>query len=153
MSVADIGAGYGGYALRRVCDFSAQRLNTLQELCPDIRTRNKDLVVVGERGMAVFDDARQSDKLQLYDKKIELIVGRFVVEKPKPQPIAFSSDEPLLLGGRHCLDCMQTRLPPKTGGADAWRVLKVIEAGRRSLSMNGEPVQLQAQRSLEVVHA
>jgi UDP-2-acetamido-3-amino-2,3-dideoxy-glucuronate N-acetyltransferase len=103
--------------------------------------------------MAVFDDVLQSDKLQLFDKKIDLIDGQFVVEKPKPQPIAFSSDEPLLLECRHFLDCMQTRLPPKTDGADAWRVLKVLEASQRSLSMNGEPVQLQPHRSLEVVDA
>jgi UDP-2-acetamido-3-amino-2,3-dideoxy-glucuronate N-acetyltransferase len=52
---------------------------------------------------------------------------------------------------RHFLDCIQTRRPPKTDGADAWRVLKVLEASQRSLSMNGEPVQLEPMRSLEVV--
>ena len=84
-------------------------------------------MVVGERRMAVFDDVRQTEKLQLYDKKIELIDGQFVAEKPKPQPVAFSADEPLLLECRHFLDCMETRRSPKTDGADAWRVLKVLE--------------------------
>jgi UDP-2-acetamido-3-amino-2,3-dideoxy-glucuronate N-acetyltransferase len=115
--------------------------------------KEQKLVVVGERRMAVFDDVRKSEKLQLYEKKIELIDGQFVAEKPIPQPVAFSPDEPLLLECRHFLDCMQTRHSPKTDGADAWRVLKVLEASQRSLSMNGEPVQLEPHRSLEVVDA
>ena len=115
--------------------------------------KEQKLVVVGEHRMAVFDDVRQTEKLQLYDKKIELIEGQFVAEKPKPQPIAFSADEPLLLECRHFLECMEKRLPPKTDGADAWRVLKVLEASQRSLSMNGEPVQLQPNHALEAVDA
>ena len=115
--------------------------------------KEQKLVVVGERRMAVFDDVRQTEKLQLYDKKIELIDGQFVAEKPKPQPVAFSADEPLLLECRHFIECMETRRSPKTDGADAWRVLKVLEASQRSLSINGEPVQLQPNRSLEVVNA
>ena len=115
--------------------------------------KEQKLVVVGEHRMAVFDDVRKTDKLQLYDKKIELIDGQFVVEKPKPQPIEFPADEPLLLECRHFLECMETRVPPKTDGADAWRVLKVLEASQRSLSMNGEPVQLQSNHALEAVDA
>ena len=115
--------------------------------------KEQKLVIVGERRMAVFDDVRPTEKLQLYDKKIELIDGQFVVEKPKPHPIDFPADEPLLLECRHFLDCMETRRPPKTDGADAWRVLKVLEASQRSLSINGEPVQLEPHRPLEVVNA
>ena len=36
--------------------------------------------------MAVFDDVRQTEKLQLYDKKIELIDGQFVAEKLNRSP-------------------------------------------------------------------
>ena len=42
---------------------------------------------------------------------------------------------------------------PKMDGADAWRMLKVLEASQRSLSMNGRPVQLQPNRSLEAANA
>lgn len=113
--------------------------------------KEQKLVVVGERRMAVFDDVKKTDKLQLYDKKINLVDGQYVVEKPTPQTIAISTDEPLILECRHFLECMQSRRSPKTDGADALRVLKVLEASQRSLSMNGEPVQLEPNRSLEVV--
>jgi UDP-2-acetamido-3-amino-2,3-dideoxy-glucuronate N-acetyltransferase len=115
--------------------------------------KEQRLVVVGERRMAVFDDVRKMDKLQLYDKKINLVDGSFVVEKPAAQAISLDAGEPLLLECRHFLECMETRQTPKTDGHDGWRVLKVLEASQRSLSLNGEPVQLTPFRSLEMVRA
>jgi UDP-2-acetamido-3-amino-2,3-dideoxy-glucuronate N-acetyltransferase len=113
--------------------------------------KEQKLVVIGEHHMAVFDDVQKTEKLQLYEKKIDLVNGQYVIEKGKPKVIEISTDEPLRLECQHFLDCMQTRNPPKTDGADAWRVLKVLEASQRSLNMNGEPVQLEPHRSLEFV--
>jgi UDP-2-acetamido-3-amino-2,3-dideoxy-glucuronate N-acetyltransferase len=63
----------------------------------------------------------------------------------------FPNEEPLMLECRHFVECMEKRQVPRTDGYDGWRVLKVLEASQRSLSMNGEPVQLQPSRSLEGV--
>jgi UDP-2-acetamido-3-amino-2,3-dideoxy-glucuronate N-acetyltransferase len=115
--------------------------------------KEQKLVVVGEHRMAVFDDIRPADKLQIFDKKIDFVDGQFIAERPTPRAVQISPSEPLRLECEHFLECMRTRQSPKTDGADAWRVLKVLEASQRSLSMNGEPVQLQPPRSLEVVHA
>jgi UDP-2-acetamido-3-amino-2,3-dideoxy-glucuronate N-acetyltransferase len=115
--------------------------------------KEQKLVVVGERRMAVFDDIRTEGKLQIYDKKIDLVDGQFVAERPAPRAVPIPAAEPLRLECEHFLECVRTRRSPKTDGADGWRVLKVLEASQRSLSMNGEPVQLQPLRSLEVVHA
>jgi UDP-2-acetamido-3-amino-2,3-dideoxy-glucuronate N-acetyltransferase len=113
--------------------------------------KEQKLVVVGEHHMAVFDDVRKTEKLQLYDKKIDLVNGQFIAGKPAARTIEFPPDEPLLLECQHFLDCIETRRRPKTDGNDGWRVLKVLEASQRSLNMNGEPVQLEPRRSLEVV--
>ena len=115
--------------------------------------KEQKLVVVGERRMAVFDDVRKTDKLQLFDKKIDLVNGQFVVEKPLAKTIDLPDDEPLVLECQHFLDCIQTRRTPKTDGHDGWRVLKVLEASQRSLSMGGDPVQLEPLRSLAMMHA
>jgi predicted dehydrogenase len=115
--------------------------------------KEQKLVVVGEHRMAVFDDVRKTEKLQIYDKRIDLVDGHFVAERPVGRPVDFSVDEPLLLECRHFLECVETRRAPKTDGHDGWRVLKVLEASQRSLSMNGEPVQLDPIRSLAVLHA
>ncbi len=112
--------------------------------------KEQKLVVVGEHRMAVFDDVRKTEKLQIYDKKIDLVNGQYVVEKPAARTIDFPADEPLLLECQHFLDCIRTREPAKTDGRDGWRVLKVLEASQRSLNMNGEPVQLEPARSLAV---
>jgi UDP-2-acetamido-3-amino-2,3-dideoxy-glucuronate N-acetyltransferase len=114
--------------------------------------KEQKLVVVGQRAMAVFDDVKKNDKLQIYDKRIDLVNGQFVVEKPAARTIEFSADEPLMLEARHFLDCIRTRQTPKTDGYDGWRVLKVLEASQRSLSMNGEPVHLHG-LSAELVRA
>jgi len=115
--------------------------------------KEQKLVIVGEKRMAVFDDVRKTDKLQVYDKRIDLVEGQFVVERPVAQSIEFPADEPLLMECRHFLECIDSRKTPKTDGHDAWRVLRVMEASQRSLSMNGEPVQLEGTRSLEVMRA
>ena len=115
--------------------------------------KEQKLVVVGEHRMAVFDDVRKTDKLQIYDKKIGLVNGQFVAEKPAARTIDFPADEPLQLECQHFLECVRTRETAKTDGRDGWRVLKVLEASQRSLSMNGEPVQLEPIRSLAVARA
>ena len=115
--------------------------------------KEQKLVVVGEKRMAVFDDVRKTEKLQLYDKRIDLVNGQFVVERPTGQAVDFPVDEPLMIECRHFIECVETRRTPKSDGVDAWRVLKVLEASQRSLSMNGEPVQMETQRSMEVVRA
>jgi UDP-2-acetamido-3-amino-2,3-dideoxy-glucuronate N-acetyltransferase len=115
--------------------------------------KEQKLVLVGERRMAVFDDVRKTDKLQIYEKKIGLVNGNFIAERPAARTVDFPADEPLLLECRHFLDCIETRQTPRTDGRDAWRVLKVLEASQRSLTMNGEPVQLEPSRSLAVAHA
>jgi len=113
--------------------------------------KEQKLVVVGERRMAVFDDIRKTDKLQLFGKKIDLVNGQYVAAKPEGLPVALSQDEPLLLECQHFVECVEKRRTPITDGHDGWRVLKVLEASQRSLSMNGEPVQLDLVRSGEVL--
>jgi UDP-2-acetamido-3-amino-2,3-dideoxy-glucuronate N-acetyltransferase len=115
--------------------------------------KEQRLVVVGERRMAVFDDVRSTEKLRLYDKKIDFVNGKFIAERPASAAVEFPAEEPLLLECRHFLECVETRRTPKTDGHDGWRVLKVLEASQRSLSMNGEPVQMQPNRSLELVRS
>jgi UDP-2-acetamido-3-amino-2,3-dideoxy-glucuronate N-acetyltransferase len=115
--------------------------------------KEQRLVVVGEKRMAVFDDVRKTDKLQLYDKKIDLVNGQYVAERPEARPVPFPPDEPLVLECRHFLECLETRHTPRTDGHDGWRVLRVLEASQRSLTMNGEPVQMQPHQAMQVVSA
>jgi UDP-2-acetamido-3-amino-2,3-dideoxy-glucuronate N-acetyltransferase len=115
--------------------------------------KEQKLVVVGERRMAVFDDVRKTEKLQIYDKRVDLVNGHYIAEKPVSRTVEFPADEPLAAECRHFLECIESRRKPRSDGYDGWRVLRVLEASQRSLSMNGEPVQLEPVRSLELLRA
>jgi UDP-2-acetamido-3-amino-2,3-dideoxy-glucuronate N-acetyltransferase len=115
--------------------------------------KEQKLIIVGSRRMAVFDDVRKSEKLQLYDKSIDLVNGQFVAKRPIGQTVTFPDDEPLMLECKHFVDCVQTRRTPRTDGYNGWRVLRVLEASQRSMSMNGEPVQLPPLYSWETTRA
>ena len=77
--------------------------------------------------------------------------GQFVVERPAATPVDFPADEPLSAECRHFIECVEARRTPRTDGRDAWRVLTVLEASQRSLSMNGEPVALQTERIFDTL--
>ena len=50
--------------------------------------------------------------------------------------------EPLKVECQHFIDCIQQDKTPRSDGQDGLRVVKVLEAGTKSLSMGGEPVDL-----------
>ena len=78
--------------------------------------KEQKLVIVGEKRMAVFDDVSKTEKLRVYDKKIDLVDGQFVVERPTPNLIEFPNDEPLMSECRHFMECVETRRTPR----DRW---------------------------------
>ncbi len=114
--------------------------------------KEQKLVVVGERKMAVFDDLNSTAKLMLFDKNIEVVNGNFLARRPEGTPVEIDPTEPLRRECEHFLDCLRTRATPLTDGPEGLRVLRVLEACQRSLTVNGEPVIVAGARE-ETVHA
>lgn len=84
------------------------------------------LVVVGQTGMAVFEDsAKGADKLRLYRHVIDMAGGP-ATKSAEPEPIPFGQEEPLKEECRHFLDCSTGKAIPLTDGAEAMRVLRVL---------------------------
>jgi len=106
--------------------------------------KEQRLVVVGSKAIMAFDDTVNSDKLQLFDKKISLKDGQFVTEKPVGTALEYEPDEPLMAECRHFVDCVRTRHTPQSDGRDGLRVLSVLQACHRSLQLSGEPQLLNA---------
>jgi UDP-2-acetamido-3-amino-2,3-dideoxy-glucuronate N-acetyltransferase len=106
--------------------------------------KEQRLVVVGSRQMLVFEDSRPTDKLIVYDKRIEWKNGSMEASKPVGTPVPFEAGEPLRLECAHFIECVLERREPVTTGEEGLRVLQVLEACQRSLQMNGEPVQVAA---------
>ena len=104
--------------------------------------KEQKLVVVGDQGMAVFDDGEPWDsKLSLYPHRIEWREGMPVPEKADREPVPLTEDEPLKLECAHFLECMETRRTPRTDGAEGLAVLQVLDASERSMT-TGRPVSL-----------
>jgi len=90
--------------------------------------KEQKLVVVGEKGMAVFDDtAPWENKLALYKHAVDL-------SGPVPEPvkadveyIEVPTGEPLKSECQHFLDCIRNNNTPLTDAEEALRVLRVLE--------------------------
>jgi predicted dehydrogenase len=96
--------------------------------------KEQKLVVVGDRGMAVFDDGLPwGDKLKLYPHQVTWIDGLPRPEKADVIHIPLEVSEPLKLECQHFIDCLIQHHTPRTDGAEGLRVLHVLEAAQRSL--------------------
>ena len=108
------------------------------------------LTVVGDAGMALFDDIDVAAPLTLYDKTVERDLsyesfGEFRlrthegdVRIPKVHLV-----EPLRAQTAHFLDCVDSRETPLSDGRFAVEVVRVLEALARSMAQDGAPVRIE----------
>jgi UDP-2-acetamido-3-amino-2,3-dideoxy-glucuronate N-acetyltransferase len=94
--------------------------------------KEQRLVVVGSEKMAVFDDAAEH-KLVLYPHKVEWRNRIPAAVKADAEIVPLEAGEPLRTECRHFLDCLDSRTPPISDGAEGLRVLKVLDACQRAL--------------------
>jgi len=112
-------------------------------------------VVVGSRKMVVYDEISPDMKVQVYDKGIDkkdiskrlgeyenfgqfqLIQRAGDIYIPK---INFT--EPLLEECSHFIDCVKTGRTPRTGGVWSREIVRVLEAGQKSMKNDGKFIKL-----------
>lgn len=89
------------------------------------------LIVVGETGMAVFEDsAPGEEKLRLYRHTIDTSDREPVPSKADWEPLAYGDDEPLKTECQHFLDACAGEHAPLTDADEALRVLDVLIKGK-----------------------
>ena len=106
----------------------------------------RKMTVVGSEKMVTFDDMEGTEKIRIYDKAaaikqdantyadiISLRFGDIVIPK-------VPSGEPLGLECSHFVDCVLDDKPILSDGADGLRVVRVLEAGQKSLKSEGKPI-------------
>ena len=108
--------------------------------------KEQRLVVIGSRKMVSFDDVNK--KLILYDQQVEWREGLPIPARSEGVQVSFSDDEPLRLECQAFLEAVKTRQSPLTDGMSGLRVLYVLQAAQQSLIMNGQPMHLQTDLSL-----
>ncbi len=105
------------------------------------------LVVVAEKGMAVFEDTQPWDrKLALYPHSVKWEGGVPVPEKSAAQHVTLEQAEPLAAECRHFLNCLEDRSQPVTDGQEGLRVLRVLELAQRSLQNQSMPESMSAEK-------
>jgi predicted dehydrogenase len=129
------------YPNRTLCHMYVSWLNPLKE---------RTLVVVGDKRMAVWNDASPSEPIRLYDKglmqepyydsfgQFQLTLRDADVLIPK-----LPAEEPMKTQDQHFLDCVRTRRQPLADGVFAHEVVLALEALHRSLRRGGarQPVE------------
>ncbi|MBV8552865.1 MAG: Gfo/Idh/MocA family oxidoreductase [Acidobacteriaceae bacterium] len=106
--------------------------------------KEQKLVVIGERKMAVFDDAELQCKLVTYPHRIEWVDRRPVACKADREIVPIDNGEPLRLELQHFLSAVETRKRPRTDGENGLQVLRILDACERSMKSQGRSMSLTA---------
>ena len=108
-----------------------------------IKTRR--VVLVGERGMAIFDELAEQ-KLVIHDKRAEPNERGYVLHYGEEDGVPVEDAEPLLLVAKAFLSSIQSGMAPKADGRDGLRVVRVLDAAQRSMDAGGAPIRLEGER-------
>jgi predicted dehydrogenase len=107
------------------------------------------LTVVGDAGMALFDDIDVAAPLTFYDKTVQRDLsyesfGEFRLRTHEGDVMIpkLHLVEPLREQTAHFLDCVETRTPPLSDARSGVEVVRVIEALQRSMALDGAPVRI-----------
>lgn len=112
--------------------------------------KEQKLIVVGDRKMAVFDDMEKKDKLLLYPHSIDWKNNVPVANKSDAQPVELDAGEPLRAECLHFIECVQSRMRPRTDGEEGLRVLSVLQQCQEALELKPQgrgPGSVRAQRA------
>jgi predicted dehydrogenase len=139
--IEDVIFGCLEYPNQTLCHMHVSWLNPRKE---------RTLVVVGDKKMAVWDDMQQLESIRLYDKGLmqepfydsfghfQLVLRDADILIPKLTAI-----EPLKAQDIHFLACVRDRTRPMTDGMFARDVVVVLEALQRSLHKGGSRQRLE----------
>ena len=139
----------GNYLHRKIADVTTTHLEFPSGLQAHIFVswlhpfKEQKLVVVGDRKMAVFDDTRPwEDKLLFYPHRIDWQNNMPVPTKGEAERVDIPQDEPLKLECLHFLECIQNGTQPRTDGNEGLSVLRILNAGQKSLDQAGRKMAL-----------
>jgi len=144
-----ISATGGCYLHRKIADVTTTHLEFPSGLGAHVFVswlhpfKVQQLVVVGERKMAVFDDTLPwEDKLLLYPHQITWQNNIPVPVKAEPERLDIPQAEPLRMECEHFLQCISNGQKPSTDGVEGLRVLRILNAAQHSLDHDGKRVEL-----------
>ena len=139
----------GNYLHKRIADVTTTHLEFPSGLRAHIFVswlhpfKVQQMVVVGEKKMAVFNDTLPwPDKLLLYAHEIKWQDNVPVPAKAEPERLDIPQAEPLRVECSRFLEAMSNGRAPVTDGREGLRVLKILNASQRSLDEDGRRISL-----------
>ena len=106
--------------------------------------KERRFTVVGSRRMATFDDMELERKLTVYDKGFDEDArgyGEYITRSGDIFSPRIGNDEPLRIECEHFVQCVLNGTEPRSDGASGLRVVRVLEALDRSLSVSRAEVR------------
>lgn len=98
--------------------------------------KEQRLVVIGDKGMFVFEDSAKSEKLKFYPKGFTIDSGKLEKFDGEYQNIPFIETQPLTEEHKHFYNCISSNVKPLTDGEHAVNVLKILEQAQERLKHN-----------------
>ena len=107
----------------------------------------RTMTVIGSKKMAVYDDVQPQERVKVYDFGVESLDGDELRRSYRAGDIhspRVPITEALQLEMRHFIECVQSGKRPRSDGEAGLRVVRVLEAGMRSLRSGGARVSYRA---------
>ena len=103
----------------------------------------RTMVVIGSQRMVVYDDVQSIEKVKIYDHGVTELSSEELRRSYRSGDIRsphIAGTEPLQMEMRHFIECINTGARPRSDGEAALRVVRVLDAGMRSLRAGGARV-------------
>ncbi|MBN1634526.1 MAG: Gfo/Idh/MocA family oxidoreductase [Ignavibacteria bacterium] len=98
--------------------------------------KEQRMVVIGNKGMLVFEDSLKTEKLKFYPKGFTSENGVLKKFEGDYEVIDFPVEQPLEEEQKHFFDCVINDKTPLTNGIHALEVLQILEEASKNLKEN-----------------
>ncbi len=112
-------------------------------------SKTREVTFVGTKKMLVYDDIEQTEKIKVYDKRVEVPPHYDTFEQFKYSyhygdvySPHIKQAEPLRTECQHFVECIQQGIRPLSDGHNGLMVVRVLEAASNSLKNSGGHTQL-----------
>ncbi|MEQ1851775.1 MAG: Gfo/Idh/MocA family oxidoreductase, partial [Chthoniobacteraceae bacterium] len=127
--------------------FRNQRFATIQSSWLEPR-KVREMTIVGTRRMIVYDDLQPSEKIRVYDVRVErpphydtFAEFHYSYHYGDSYIPYIMQEEPLKSECSHFVDCIQNGTMPLTSGHKGADLVRILEASSASLAQNGAPIE------------
>ena len=117
--------------------------------------KRRSLTVVGSKKMLTFEESASEQRIKIFDRRaVSFSEGQprdgqgaltdelVSVHRGEMRAPALPAGDPLRLQCAHFIECVQTGQRPRTDGEQGLAVVRVLEAGQRSMRAGGAPTPL-----------